>query len=413
MKAVYYLSSLGIAAVISQGFPPAAAAQETSEAAVTPQPAPTESAITESPAIEPAPVEQKEEKKSWTDVISVMGDFRYRLDIENIPDQNDTNVRHRHRIRARLGVHADLPQGFKATVQLAGGSADPVSTNQTLSDAFSSKPIWLDLAYAGWYPEFAEGLAVEAGKMKNPFLTLGDTGLIFDPDLTPEGAAMSWQNKFGIAEPFVHGAAFYVQERSTADDSWLLGVQGGVKLTIKEDIVHFVVGASYYDHTRIQGNAAYYDTADGQGNAVTVVDPADPESEVTYNNDYNLVEGFFEVGGKIVKFPWAVFTDVVYNAAASDDNLGWLAGVSFGKCKEQLDFSIKYTFRQLQADAVVAAFADSDFGGGGTDAQGHLWTVDFQVAKPLQLGLSYFFNQKPLDDGADYHRGFIDFKLKF
>ena len=62
---------------------------------------------------------------------------------------------------------------------------------------------------------------------------------------------------------------------------------------------------------------------------------------------------------------------------------------------------------------MVGAFADSDFAGGGTDAKGHVWNVDFQVAKPLQLGLSYFFNKAPVDDSKNYNRGQIDLKVKF
>ena len=395
-------------------------AAEPAEAKAAPQPEPQAPAIAEAPAGDTtataeiaAPIAAPESKKSWTDVIHVKGDFRYRLDIENIPDNEDTKVRHRHRIRARLGVSADLPQGFKAHVQLATGSSDPVSTNQTLSEAFSTKPVWIDLAYAGWYPAFAEGLAVEAGKMKNPFVTPGNTELIFDGDLTPEGAALSYSHAFGIVEPFFHGAAFYVQERKTADDAWLLGIQGGVKLTVAEDIVHFILGASYYDHTRIQGNPVYYDTVDSYGNSATLADPADPDSDLLYDNDYNVVEGFFEVGGKIAKFPWAVFTDVIYNAAAEDDNLGWLVGLSFGKCKKPLDFSLGYTYRQLQADATVGAFSDSDFIGGGTGGKGHEWSLGFQLAEPLQLAATYFFNQAPIENSESYNRAQIDLKLKF
>lgn len=425
MKITQYSLTLFVAVVLSTAGSQNAHTQETAEA---PQAEIEASAQTEKDAVEPekevtetsdAPsnAAPKKEKKAWTDVIDIKGDFRYRLDIENIDDQNDTKVRHRHRIRGRLGMQANLPQGFKAMFQLATGSSDPVSTNQTLSDAFASKPVWINLAYAGWYPDFAKGLAVEAGKMKNPFFTIKKTGLIFDSDITPEGAAIGYKNTFGIAEPFFQTAAFYIQERKNADDSWLLGIQGGVKLTLAGGIVHLLMGASYFDYTRIKGNLGYYDETDSFGNTATaeLSDPTDADSDMLqrYDNDYNLVEGFFEVGGKISKFPWAVFTDIVYNAAADDDNLGWLAGVSFGKCKKPLDFSLKYTYRQLQADAVVGAFADSDFAGGGTDAKGHVWNVGFQVAEPLALGVSYLFNKAPIDNSENYNRGQIDLKLKF
>jgi hypothetical protein len=383
------------------------------------QPSPVAAVQNPTPATTPvATTEKKEEKKSWTDMITFKGDFRYRLDFINIPDNDETKVRARHRIRARLGVFAELPQDFKLGIQLASGSSqDPVSANQTLTDAFDKKPVWIDLAYGGWYPSVAKGLSVEAGKMKNPFLAVGENELIWDHDVTPEGAAVGYTRSFGVVEPLVHGGAYYIQERSSGDDSWLLGVQGGIKFNIYKDYIYILTGASYFDYTRIQNQETYFDTTDSAGNSSTevLIDPNDPASDTVqrYNNDYNLVEGFFEVGGKIVKFPWSAFTDVVYNAAADNKNLGWLAGVSFGKCKEQFDFSVRYTYRALEADAVVGAFTDSDFINGGTDGKGHEWNVDFQIAKPLQFSFTYFFNQAPFEDGENYNRAQLDLKLKF
>ncbi len=178
-----------------------------------------------------------------------------------------------------------------------------------------------------------------------------------------------------------------------------------------------LTGASYFDYTRIQNQRTFFNPTKSAGNSSTevFVDPTDPTSDSyqTYNNDYNLVEGFFQVGGKIVKFPWSVFTNVVYNTGADDDNLGWLVGASFGKCKEQLDFSLRYVYRVLEADAVVGAFTDSDFVGGGTNGKGHEWNFDFQVAEPLQFGFTYFFNHMPKDGTENYHRAQLDLKLKF
>ncbi len=396
----------------NENIPPAPSAEQEIE------PEKTTAVIDETPSVEApqAVVENKESKKSWNEVVSVKGDFRYRLELIDIDDTEETRIRHRHRIRGRLGAYADLPQGLTAGIGLATGSTDPVSTNQTLSDAFASKPVWLDLAYAGWHPDYAKGLFIEAGKIKNPFLRIGGSELIFDSDVTPEGATLGFSRAFGIAEPFFNSAAFFVQERSSADDSWLLGIQGGIKLTIKDDLIHIIAGLTYYDHTRIKGKPTYYDIEDSFGNSVDEVltDPDDPESlAIRYRNDYNLIEGFFELGGTIVKFPWSVFFNLVYNAAADDDNLGWLLGASFGKCKNPLDFSVNYFYEHLEADATVGAFTNSDFIGGGTDGKGHRWSIDFQAAKALQLGVTYFFNKIPIENGENYHRGQFDFKVKF
>ena len=120
------------------------------------------------------------------------GDFRYRY--EYIDDDSAAQVRHRNRIRARLGLDAKINDewnlGFRlATAEgLSGG--DPVSTNQTLDGSYSKKTFWLDLAYLNYHPQWVKGLSAIAGKMANPFYMVGKNQLIWDHDLTPEGGAV-------------------------------------------------------------------------------------------------------------------------------------------------------------------------------------------------------------------------------
>jgi len=71
-----------------------------------------------------------------------------------------------------LGIKANINQDWDTIFRIASGSADPVSTNQTLDSSFSSKAIWLDLAYFAFHPGSITNLKVFGGKMKNPFYTL-------------------------------------------------------------------------------------------------------------------------------------------------------------------------------------------------------------------------------------------------
>ena len=72
--------------------------------------------------------------------------------------------RHRNRIRARLGLGAKVNDEWDLGFRLATGhgevSGDPVSTNQTLDEAFSKKPIWLDQAFFGYHPQWFKGFNV-------------------------------------------------------------------------------------------------------------------------------------------------------------------------------------------------------------------------------------------------------------
>ncbi|MFA5252940.1 MAG: putative porin, partial [Phycisphaerae bacterium] len=126
----------------------------------------------------------------WVENVKLSGDLRYRH--ESIDSQADGDWRagqNRHRIRARLGLDAKINDDWDVAFRIASGSADPVSTNQTLEDGFSSKAIWLDLAYFTWHPSSRKELKVYGGKMRNPFFRAGDNQLIWDDDLTPEGIA--------------------------------------------------------------------------------------------------------------------------------------------------------------------------------------------------------------------------------
>ena len=66
-------------------------------------------------------------------------------------------------------------------------------------------------------PLVGAGVLVEATgadiTMRNEYLALTISKFTQDPDLTPEGIALGYKNGFGIAEPFIQTAAFFVEER--------------------------------------------------------------------------------------------------------------------------------------------------------------------------------------------------------
>ena len=69
--------------------------------------------------------------------------------------RNVDQDRERTRIRARVGIEADLGEGFTTKIRLATGSGNsPVSTNQSLGGSggnFSKYQIWLDRAALRWH----------------------------------------------------------------------------------------------------------------------------------------------------------------------------------------------------------------------------------------------------------------------
>jgi len=346
----------------------------------------------------------------WIENIKINGDLRYRyemIDEEGLEDRN------RNRIRVRLGLTAkindDIDAGFRIAtseeVSTAGGHSggDPISTNQNLDDAFSKKSFWLDLAYFNWHPSSIQGLNVIGGKMENPFVRVGGNQLIFDSDLTPEGIAAQYTMAFTEnTNLFFNGGGFYIDEVSGGADTSLWGLQAGLKHTFKDES-YLLGGVSKYCYSNIEGHGPLIGSGfQGNSNAGSL-----------YTSDYDLAELFGEYGFNMGETPAAAFANYVQNTVASGgEDTGWLIGGKLGKAKKPGSWELSYDYRDLEADAVVGAFNESDFIGGGTNGKGHRFGGIYQLAKNVQAALTYYMDKKGSDE-HDYNRLQADLMFKF
>ncbi len=349
---------------------------------------------------------------SWFDKVKLSGDFRHRHELTQAGEKDD---RHRWRIRARLVVSADVTDDWSMNVRLATGSTDPVSTNQTLDGGFSTKGFMLDQAYFDFHPGAVKGLHVRGGKMKFPFMKVEKTELIWDGDLSPEGAALMYKTDVtGQVGIFLNSAFFYIDERSSGDDTWMAGVQGGFKVKPADDM-HLVLGGGYYDYREIEEVKALFKD-DGEpdwfGNSPKQVIAAG-DTFMGYAWDYNLFEAFGEFGIKLEKVSLKFYGNFVTNTGADSLNTGYLIGTAIKYGKDKGHVNLRVNYRELEDDAVFAAFTDSDFIGGGTDGNGFEFGFGYGIARKVDLGLTYFLNKKGIDDEVDYKRLQADLKLKF
>jgi hypothetical protein len=358
-----------------------------------------------------ASAEEKKATPSWADKVKLIGDLRFRY--EEI-DQQGKPHRNRARIRARIGLKAAINDDWDLYFRLATSeNGDQVSTNQTLTGGFSKKPIWLDLAYFDYHPGQVKGLDVDGGKMKNPFYIVGKNQLIWDHDLTPEGLAITYMAPLETFQPFVNTGAFWIQERSTGKDSYLYGVQGGVKVKFGEGKGYVAAGAGYYAYDHAQGYQVFGTTANNSWGNSTIQNG----STALYASQFNLVEGFGEAGFTIGEVPISIFGDYVSNESAknSKNKVGWLAGFSVGKYDKPLGLAFRYDYRELQKDAVLGAFCDSDFVGGGTDGKGSNLELDLGLFPNVWLDAIYFIDTKyiaPGETGKNYTRLELDINAK-
>jgi hypothetical protein len=347
----------------------------------------------------------------WWETIKVKGDFRYR---HEMIDKEGKDTRHRQRVRARLGIFGEVSEYTKVGIQLASGSDDPASTNQTLDGAFSTKNIGIDLAYFATGFKGVEDLKVVGGKMKNPFFKPGKSELIWDGDLNPEGGAATFQKAIDNFVLTLTGAGVWIDERSSSDDSYIAAGQAVGRLYFNEKKSNLTFGGSIFNYVNSKGYEPFFDHEDPMGNS-TVLFGDNGDTVLHYANDYELIELFGEVTHKFQNTPVTVIGDFVTNNAADSLNTGWLVGLRVGKAKKTGSWEFRYNYRSIEADAVPGIFADSDFRGGGTDAQGHEIGGAVQLAANTAFKATYFSNEIGLEETEteDFGRLQVDLQFKF
>lgn len=323
------------------------------------------------------------------------GDLRYRHDTIN---DDALPERSRHRIRARFNVEADLSDDIMVGISLATGGSNPVSANQTLG-GFTRKDIGFDLAFVSW--DINDELTLEAGKMNNPMFRTGGHHLIYDSDLNPEGMALGYDKD----NVFANIGGFWVEERALGADAILYALQGGYRMMVG-DGAELTIGASYYDYRKAQGYQPFY-LGFPQGNSV------DGAGNLLF--DYDLAELFaqldFEIGGQ----PLRLFLDYVQNTAADNFDTGSAVGLKWRNAANPGDWELGWSYEDLEADAVIATYTDSDFIGGGTDGKGHTFRAAYRLRNNIRFNATYFLNEKGAARGneRDYRRILLDMSFMF
>jgi hypothetical protein len=224
--------------------------------------------------------------------------------------------------------------------------------------------------------------------------------MIWDNDVNPEGIALQldsdgWQGNL---------VGYAVEEFSGDDDILMFG--GQLNRTFDFDQGSLIAGVSYYDYENLQGNFPAYD-GKPRNNSV------DASSRLI--NDYNLLEGSLEYQTKLNDKPFSVFGSYVENLEADVAESGFALGANYGKVSGPGTWNVSYTFMDIDADAVVAVFNDSNFGAGGPDSKGHLLRGGYGLYKNTSLAFAYFSNELKKDQAnpVDYDRFQLDFILKF
>ncbi|NGX96919.1 MAG: hypothetical protein EKK35_13645 [Bradyrhizobiaceae bacterium] len=193
----------------------------------------------------------------------------------NPPLINTTQNRERARLRARLGMEADLFEGFTAGLRIATGSdTSPISTNQTMGangGNFSKYAVWLDRAFIkyepfkspwGWGVAEPSSVSLLAGRFDNPFWS--PTDLVWHRDLGFDGVAIQARHEIAPGfTPFLVAGAFPIfntsldfssieQVKYKSEDKYMFGGQLGFAWKV-DPLVNLTFAASLFDFSNVKG----------------------------------------------------------------------------------------------------------------------------------------------------------------
>ena len=339
--------------------------------------------------------------EKWYEKIEVGGDFRYRHEYIDKEEQGGSN--HRQRIRARLKTQGKVNDDVKIILQLATGNLEATSTNQSLDGTYNNKNFELDMAYMEWsaYPS----VNVLAGKVRNTFFSPGDSELIWDADLTPEGVAVNWKCKCDEKRKyFANFATYWYEERdgestTGGSDTIQYSIQAGSQFSISNSILDLGIG--HHVFAPIEGHAVLGAT---KGNSL--------DGSNQYLNGYETSEAFLAWSPS--QYTITLYFHYLLNGAAGAEDTAYLAGFIYGKAKEEGDWSFDYNYRDTEADAVLGYLSDGDFADGETNSRGHKIKIQYQLGESSTSSLMYLVSKRNVSTmPVDYNRGQLDFIFKF
>jgi hypothetical protein len=364
----------------------------------------------------------KQKFASWIDELKWSGDLRIRGEFFDNEDQTSQIDRTRFRYRLRLGLEAKFANWATVGLRLASGKLDdPVSTNETFDDMFAKDLISIDAAYVIIQPPSWDWVSVTVGKMNNPiWQTSLSSPVVYDNDLTPEGLAEQFVFGFGDQNRhsvFVNLTQWVAGEvGSSADtDAFIYDNQVGAELRFGDDVKKPVLRAKLAGGIFLTQNI---DASALPAMSPTLGNALQSGSATNYLRDFTVAHARAEIAWQVSPKTFlgtpAVFTvsgEYVKNLTDDfntmtgantlvdpDQTEGYSGQIAFGGNKKKGEWQVAYQYKYLEADAVLDALTDSDWGTeGGADRKGHVVKASYNLQDWWQIGATAFLTEKISD----------------
>ncbi len=335
------------------------------------------------------------------------GDFRLRAEPTFGGPLDHSQDRFRERVRLRFNAEAVLNDQIKGGFSLASGDLNnPISTNQTLNQFDTRKPIAIDRMYATYTPNWFKPLTLTGGKFTYPWF---NTELVWDKDLNPEGAGETLA--FPLPTPLLKKISFvgfqlpFAENKHTgATDKSLYNtmVYGEQFQTVWQlgDRVRLSAYASYYDWkfadsialSLLTANSASPDDAllalsnTGEQNSIATVTTTNPITgtktitSAQFASKFGVLDSLaqIDVATPSARWPLTFIGDFAENTRACENvkNIpvgavysapcdprarhGYWLETSVGRTLKKGDWQFSYTRIFIQREAVIGAFNYSE-----------------------------------------------------
>ena len=374
---------------------------------------------------------------AWIDRLTWEGALRLRAETDKFPTgnptpfdfnaanntklNNTTEDRNRLRVRAQLGVKADVNDWMTAGIRMTTGSLDdPISPNQTQEAASGKYTIGLDRAYMN--AKIKPWLNVVGGRFANPWFS---TDLVWDPDLAFDGIAASFTPKLNDQwSGFATLGAFPVDEieKSSTNQSkskWMYGAQAGINWNFdKKSLAK--LGVALYDFQNVEGVSNGFNVGPlAPFNATVPVFRTKGNSSFDINGAnipggelYGLSSKFMELNitGQVDLANFdpvhIILTgDYVRNIGFDKEEILKRTGQSLPEQVNAYQFKVTVgmpetyqagqwnafaAYKRLEANSVLDSFTDSDFYLGGTNTKGWLLGGNYGIDKNTWLTARFF-----------------------
>ncbi|MFA5005076.1 MAG: putative porin [Candidatus Omnitrophota bacterium] len=353
---------------------------------------------------------------AWVQNIKLKGDMRlryqYKHDKASGDYEKDTNI---GRVRMRLGLEAKVNEKLKAGIGVATGSGDPRSTNISFGGYNSKKTLVLDYAYAKY--SALPWLTLVGGKMHLNDTLWEPTDLIWDTDITPEGAVIQLNKNINpnLALSMNLGALIVDTDTSSDNDApmaYIIQPQASYKFN---DDVSLKGAFSFQSFHNVKGHvSSSYSSASNSGNTT--------KGTSSYLYDYQMLNPALEL--KVMQ-PFKalglnietlkLFGEYVNNLDVSDGASGFSLGFQFGNDKVEKwgDWQFRYVYAMLGKDAVLDVLPDSDRYSGKTGMRSHEGSLTYGLGRNTFLGLDVYRSWSIIGAKAPETLVQADWNMKF